>query len=310
MRYLQTLMPADQFYQRKNLHQALGATKPPEKITQEPFEGNDRHLRRLARLQPGEKANQDLWEYTQDLLYTHEIQSSLFAYLLPFFLEAWRDDLRGIDGQGVTIEYFYTVLADRHVFDLHLTAGQTAVVSEFMRQAIIEEIDGQRGLHFQGMNSKPFRWIRALTTHGVLLPDVDRLWKDWWALDTIGRAIAAVQYVSCLMYPENENPIFAPWTPNAGGGPPCLWDFEGHLYSHRWLEPNVDFLKQALTVQNASDVLDRAAKRLIGQPEHETAEALRGDFPLCVETIRARCDELPRLLQVIDQPSRPYTWTK
>jgi hypothetical protein len=160
------------------------------------------------------------------------------------------------------------------------------------------------------MNSKPFRWIGALTTHGVLLPDVDRIWKDWWTLETIGRAVAAVQYISCLMYLENENPIFAPWTPSAGGGPPSLWEFEGHLYSNRWLEPNVSFLRQTLTVQNVSEVLDRAVERLFGQPEHETAAAVRADFPPRLETVRARCDELPLLLQIIDQPSKPLHWTK
>src|SRR5216684_7716999 len=59
----------------------------------------------------------------------------------------------------------------------------------------------------------------ATSTVGVLLPDVDRLWGAWWSLNTFGRAIAAVQYISCLIYPENENPVFAPRTPNGGGGP-------------------------------------------------------------------------------------------
>ena len=59
------------------------------KVTQEAFEGNDRHLRRLLRIKPGERPDlQDLWEYLQDLRYT-EIQSTLLAYLLPFCLERW-----------------------------------------------------------------------------------------------------------------------------------------------------------------------------------------------------------------------------
>jgi len=36
---------------------------------QEAYEGNPKHLRRLARLRPGKKRwVRDLWEYTQDLL--------------------------------------------------------------------------------------------------------------------------------------------------------------------------------------------------------------------------------------------------
>ncbi len=285
------------------LHRALGATRPPEKITQEAFEGNDWHLRRLARLQPGEQADRnDLWEYIQDLRYT-DIQGSLLVYLLPFCLQAWRDDLRGIDGYGGLIEQFYPVLADRHIFDLHLTPKQSAVVSEFMQQAI------QRGLAFQGSKTKPYRWFRALTTYGVLRPDVHRLWTAWWALNTIGRAVAAVQYISCLMYPENENPVFAPWTPNNGGGPPCLWEYEGHLYAHRWLEPNVDFLRGTLTVQRVSEVLVEAVKRLVGQPEHAAAAAVQQDFPLCTETLESRCAELPQLLATIQQSSTQLSWS-
>jgi hypothetical protein len=42
--------------------------------------------------------------------------------------------------------------------------------------------------------------------------------------------------------------VFAPWTGDGRGGTPCLWEFNGHLYSHRWLEPNVEFLSRTLTV--------------------------------------------------------------
>jgi hypothetical protein len=134
-------MADDQSNNRIALHRALGVMQPPEKIKQTPFEGNDRHLRKLVRLKPGERADShDLAEYIQDLRY-EEIQSSLLAYLLPFCLEAWRDDLRGIYGYGGVIENFYPVLADRHIFDVQLNPRQTAAVSEFMRDAILEEID-------------------------------------------------------------------------------------------------------------------------------------------------------------------------
>jgi len=304
-------MPTDQVNQRIKLHHALGATRPPEKITQEAFEGNDRHLRRLVRLRPGERADaSDLWEYLHDLRNT-DIQGPLLVYLLPFCLQAWREDLRSIqDGYGGVIEYFYPVLADRHIFDLHLTPKQTAVVSEFMQQTILEEIDDQRGLAFQGSGTRPYRWVGALTTYGVILPDVERLWTAWWSLGTVGRAIAAVQYISCLMYPENENPVFVPWTPDRGGGPACLWDFEGHLYSHRWLEPNVNFLKGILTVQRVGEVLVQAVEHLVGQSEYEAAAAVRSDFPLCTGTLEARCAELPRLLETIQESSALLSWSK
>src|SRR3984893_17924391 len=110
----------------------------------------------------------------QDLRCT-DIQSSLLAYLLPFCLELWCEDLRGTsDKDGGFVEHLYPVLADRAIFDKHLTSKQSAAVSEFMRQTILEEVDDQLGLAYQGSKARPYRWIWALTTYGVLLSDVDR----------------------------------------------------------------------------------------------------------------------------------------
>jgi hypothetical protein len=294
---------------RTALRKTLGATRPPEKITQEPFEHNDGHLRRLVRLQAGERPDgNDLFDYMEDLRYT-EIQTSLFVYLLPVCLEMWRNDMRGVDTScaGV-VEHFYPVLADRHVFDVHLTTKQTAVVSDFMRRTILEEIGEQRGMAFQGSGARPYRWVGELTTYGVLLPDVELLWTAWWSLGTIGRAVAAIQYISCLMYAENENPVFAPWTPNGGGGPPCLWEFEGHLYSHRWLEPNVAFLRKALSLESVRRILSLAVAELAGQPEHSVATLALEDFPLCEATVVARCTKLPQLLETTNEAGGVFEW--
>lgn len=309
-RYLETRMTANPVDTRTALRQALEAVSPPEKITQEAFEHDDTHLRRLLRLQSGQRPEAgDLFAYMEDLLYT-KIQSSLLAYLLPVCLEVWCDDLRGIGiGYGGVMEHFYAVLADRRVLESHLTPKQTAAISDFMRQAILEEIDNQRGLAYQGSKARPCRWIGALTTYGVIFPDLERVWTAWWSLDTVGRAISAIQYISCLMYPENENPVFSPWTPDAGGGPPCLWEFEGHLYTHRWLEPNVSFLRKALNVRTVEKLLSRAIERLIDQPEHEAAAKVQADFPLCLATLEVRCAELPRLLGTRQEPGRLDEWS-
>jgi hypothetical protein len=292
------------------LRRAFARAVPPNGTRQEAFEHDDRHLRHLARLRPGDRLEvNDIWEYTQDLLYT-KIDGSLLAHVLPFCLDAWRENLRGTNsGYSGFVEHFYPVLADRHVLDEHLTPEQRAAVSEFMRESILDEIDDQRGLAFNGGMTRPYRWFGALTTHGVLLPDAEHLWADWWSLNTVGRAVAAVQYISCLMFADNENPIFAPWTPDRGGGPPVLWEFEGHLYKHRWLEANVDFLRRALTVEAVSNVLAHADECLVGQPEHSIAAEVLGDLPLCAETLAARCNELPRLLATAQGTGTPLEWS-
>jgi hypothetical protein len=284
-------------------------SKPPSHVTQEPFDSGPKHLGALARLRPGDRAQpNDLWEYTQDLLYSGEIQGALLTFLLPYCLEAWRDNLRGTHaGYGGFVEHFYPVLANKHVLDRYLTHAQTLAVSQFMRESILAEIDDQRGLAYEGMGARPYRWIRALTTHGVLLPDVSRLWMAWWSTDTVGRAVATVQYISCLMYEPNENPVFAAWTRDGGGGPPCLWELEGHLYENRWLEPNVQFLRENLNQETVEHALDRAVRYLAGQPEHELALEVQQDLPLCAETVVARCAQLPDILETTQ---RPLEWKR
>lgn len=274
---------------------ALRAPSAPA-ITQEACDGDRGHLHRLLLVERGGRAaSGDLWDYTQDVLYT-DVQGELLAYLLPVCLQAWHDDFRGLGDYGGFVENFYPMLADRGVFDSHLTPGQTAAVAAFLRQAILHEIDEQRGLAYAGMNARPYRWMRALTTYGVVLPDVADLWTAWWGLDTTGRAVAAVQYASALMYPDDANPIFAPWTCKEGGGPPTLWEFSGHLYAHRWQESNVAFLRRTLTVTSVSDLLERAAATLIGEPEHQAAARLLTDLPQRHAMLAARCRELPDLL--------------
>jgi hypothetical protein len=274
---------------------ALRASAPPA-ITQDAYDYDRGHLHRLVRLERGTPAVAgDLWDYTQDVCYT-EVQSDLLAYLLPICLQAWHDDLRGTSGYGGFVEHFYPMLANRGVFETRLTPIQTAVVSAFMRQTILDEIDDQYGLSYAGINARPYRWIWALTTHGVLLPDVGDLWTAWWALATPGRAVAALQYVSALMYADDANPIFAPWTCKEGGGPPNLWEFGGHLYAHRWQEPNVAFLRRTLTVSAVHDLLERAVVRLGGKPEHKAASRVLAELPDRRQMLAARCGELPDLL--------------
>lgn len=306
LRYLENVM-SSKTDSSALLHRVFGSAPP--KITQEPFDANAKHLRRLARLCPGEKAEaRDLWEYTQDLLYA-EIQGPLFTYLLPFCLEAWHEDLRGTSNEyGGFVEQFYPVLANPQVFERFLTPAQSTAVSDFMRGSILAEIDEQKGLAYAGSAVRPYRWITALTTHGVLFPDVALLWDAWWSGATIGRAVAAVQYLSCLMYEEDQNPIFSAWTPDRGGGPPSLWEFGGHLYTNRWLEPNVSFLKGALSARRVGDVLRRAVERLIDQPEHAKATEVLEDLPLCEETLTARCAALPILLGTTQEPGKLLDW--
>jgi len=76
-------------------------------------------------------------------------------------LELWYEDLRGTsDKYGGFVEHLYPVLVDRAIFDKHLTSPSRAQrFSEFMRQTVLDEVDDQLGLAYQGSKARPYRWI-------------------------------------------------------------------------------------------------------------------------------------------------------
>jgi hypothetical protein len=292
------------------LRRALGVASPPKEITQEDFDGGRDHLYRLARLRADEEANGlDLCEYMSDLLYT-EIQVPFFLFVLPFCLKAWSRGLRAGDLEYPGfVDEFYPVLAKRGIFERHLTPTQGEAVRGFMRASILDEIDAQNGLYFRGSGARPYRWIYAITTYGVIAPDIERIWTSWWSVETVGRAIATVQYISCLMYAKDGNPVFAPYSREEGGGPPSLWEFDGHLYENRWQQPNIDFLENLFRVPECvSEVLARAVNRLADQPEHEAAAKILADLPSRSRTLVDRCAMLPFFLATPGQTMDGSDW--
>jgi hypothetical protein len=214
-------------------------------------------------------------DYAHDLQY-EEVQKELLEYLLPACLAAWRADLLGEYREyGGFVEHFYPALA--RVTGSVLEPAAVWVVSAFMRAAILSEMDRQEGLSYAGMRARPYRWVAAFTTYGVLFQGLDELWADGFSGITAGRAIAAVQYLSCLIYEDRDNAVFAPWTLDAGGGPPVLWNYAGHLYEHRWLPENVAFLRQTLSPSWVVATLRRAVARLADLEEEAVAKRVLDD---------------------------------
>jgi hypothetical protein len=288
----------------------LGGRRPPSQISQRPFDYDDGHLRRLVRLDSEAKASAaDLADYALDMRY-EEVQKDLLLWVLPFCLRAWREDLRGEDASyGGVVEQLYPALVDSGVLDQTLTADQAAAVAAFMRDGLLSEIDSQVGLAFSGMNARPYRWVRALATYGVLHADIENLWEAWWRVDTRGRAVAVIQFVSCLAYGEHDNPVFAPWTREEGGGPPCLWEFAGHLYTHRWRDPNVEFLRRALEPAHVRKILGTAVRVLASEEGGERAREIMAGVESRESTLVQRCRELPRILAETREPGVLPSWS-
>jgi hypothetical protein len=293
------------------LIEALGSPRVPRAITQVPFDHDPAHYARLCALAPGELPRDlDLVDYCLDLTYQPVVQPDLFRFLLPVCLRAWRASLAAGGARGAFAENLYPALIRGKVLERLLDAPERAAVAAFMRGAVLALLDGQRGLQFRGSQRGPHHWVRTLNTYGVILPDLPALWDGWWALESVGGVVASLQYLSCLMYAETDNPVFAPWTPKHGGGPPVLWEYDGLLYEDRWLPGNVAFPEATLDVARVEARLRRGSERLQGEPEHAMACRLAEDFASRREVVASRCAELPGLLSIPSAPESTREWSR
>jgi hypothetical protein len=230
------------------------------------------------------------------------------AWVLPWFLEAWLDDLIGrSNAYAGAVEQLYPTLANARVLG-SLRADQRDAIAVFMRDGLLSEIDTQEGLSYSGSGARPYRWIAAHASYGVLFLGVEQLWKRLWAAETRGRAVAVVQYASCLIY-DDDNPVFASWAHDRGGGPPCLWEQAGHLYDEPWLEENVRYVRDFLKPARVIDSLRLAVTALAGQQEMPIAEQVLRGAQSRGEVLASRCDELPRLLAHTQSPHNLCEWT-
>lgn len=245
------------------LRRALGSPKSPKEITQEPYEGNPRHLRRLARgdWRTELPKSDDLFDYIEDINWCDVIQPDLFRYMLPVLLEMWRQDLmrETLSGDG-NVDWFYNGLACRgHVKNLLGDKAEQAA-GTFMRNAILDRIDNEQWLSHKARSVSPQVWISALASLGIIFPEIKALWQEWWSLETSGQARALLQYSSVLLY-EYDNPLFRLFAPD-DSGPPLLWEPEGEIYEKCWLPENVEFLRSVMTVDYVEDGVLRAVEKL------------------------------------------------
>jgi hypothetical protein len=277
---------------------AFGHPMMPSAITQEPFDYDASHYLRLCRCE-GNPDPIDLYSYADDLMY-QEIQADLFLFLLPVCLSAWQEDLMASHESKYAgfVEQFSAALAKHTGYHDLLSLRQRQAVSEFMWQAILDKIDMERELSFSGMHASPYSWINTIGTIGTVFPDIGNLWQEWWGCSTIGRACGVLQYASVLMYPEDRNPIFSPWTPHAGGGAPVPWETDGHIFDQSWLPENVEFLRDTLTPNYVRDSISVAALTLGNETGSSVPDLMIGDFNNAVTFVELRIEELIQYLSL------------
>jgi len=211
---------------------ALKCQQAPHQIWQRAFDYDPQHLYTLVKYTPYVPGSgimpsaSCLIDYSLDLKY-EEIQPDLFRCLFPLCLEAWHQHLFAsarVSQYSAFVEYFLDTLNARPFLQDLLDEQEYEIIVAFIRNSILDRLDQEPGILFSRESATVYVWFGELSAFAVIFPLLERLWNEWWSMKTPGHAMAVLQYISCLLYLKDENPIFAPWTPQDGGGPPELWE--------------------------------------------------------------------------------------
>jgi hypothetical protein len=265
---------------------------PPRAVWERQFDYCDDGLRNLARTPYEEIEPSDLWYYFHDLAYV-QLQPDLFDYLFPVCLMDWKSTLMNNEAcSHGDSELHYGLLRGR-IFEKMLTPQRRDEVVEFIRDCFAERLDMEQEFAQLRSQAPTYCWIHRFNSLGIVLPKIEPIWNVLWSLETPGRAIAAMQYCSGLMYFGGDNPLFDVWD----GISPDLWQHDAMIYNAGWNDDNLEFLSQTLTVDFVNDKVTAAVNRLKREPAGETARQLEDNLPDCQELIAERVRELPSLLR-------------
>lgn len=281
--------------------QVLGQPSPPKQITQQSFDYDSGHYKHLCRVNGAMPALNALSHYIDDMRYM-PLQPDLLRYLLPQCLKMWQEDLFSHGGTASvgTVEAFWAALSlhppeTTFLLEEELTAEEHKSVMHFMRDTLLTRMSQETQLHFAGSNASPYQWFYALGSFSSVFPALDSLWNEWWQLTTLGHAVCVLQYFSCLMYPNDTNPIFSPWTPDTGGGPPDLSENSTLVSEAGWRHENIAFLAETLTL-DAVYIKLQAAAAICAPFGAGLPERMLADWPRCRELVATQIAGLPKLL--------------
>jgi hypothetical protein len=287
-------------YTTQHIVDKLKVRDAPTQVWQEPYEHDGTAYERLCILNGHAPSGDDLYDYCMDLLYSpSKIQLDLFRYLLPICLSAWKDVLLGHAAREYAAfdEHFFPALVKRESLYKYLDVEELEVVQTFVVEAILERIREEKSLQHTGSRDKVYSWFRAVTDFAIVFSDLDKLWMRWWQLSFDGYAIAALEYLSCLMYEDDCNPIFGPWTTENGGGPPPLNESGCNFHQVGWRPENIDLLLSTLTPTYLERGMRMAVNRLEQFLEHRAVcTKMSTDWSAQLYLVEWRLKQLPELL--------------
>jgi hypothetical protein len=197
--------------------------------------------------------------------------------------------------EGSVAEFWGALNRRPGALDL-LSKKQRNAVERYFREGLLTAIDAGRRLRSAGANAACYRWFYDLGSFASVFPGLCHLWLEWWNLNSEGRAIGALQYLSCLMYENESNPLFAAWTPLKGGGPPGLWEDSMSYNKQRWDSENVRFLRSVLVPGELFSAINRCLERLTNPEDQRIALQMKDDLEHQLTLLERRIEQLPAIL--------------
>ena len=280
---------------RERCRAIFGNPAPPGSVWEGEFDNNDAALQELGRRD---------WRYIEagslnsyyilNLEYVEPLQPELFRYLFPICLAEWHRLLMS-DNEFVNVDNWYRALRRPYVFETMMTPEQGRDGRAFLVDSVLDRLDQERG--FKGTPAS-VSWIGALNELGGSVLLMESLWSRWWSIDSPGKAVSALTYLSGLIYIKGENPILEKWTPERGGGGPYL----SEMVLEGWLPENLDVLRQYLTPEKIQSIVKLSARRLCDEPEAALAARMAVDAQGRRDIITTQIDDLISVLTSRCQP--------
>ena len=273
----------------------LGKARKPDTVWQRQFDHDDDALRRLARADWDDVKANDLGAYFHDLAYV-ELQPDLFRHVFPACLHFWYGTLLQSKTDELYGGEFTFALARSEVMIKLMTDKERTRLNAFFIDGLLDRVDLERGFGKSHQDRSAHATIGRFNTLGLIAPIIPEIWRAWWAMTTPGQAVSAINYASGLIYLKGENPLFAAWTPEKGGGGPYLTEWDASIFDRAWLPANHAFLGQTLTPEYLIERLAAAAKRLKDEPEAAMARRIADDAAGRRDVIEIRIEDVLRNL--------------
>lgn len=240
-----------------------------------------------ARPESGELPVAALEEYCICLTHAERLDPALARFALPMCLDAWQRYLfEGTHGD-LAMLLFHRLAGHATKLEESMGATDVEVVRDFMRVSILSRLSTVTSLQVNAPGEMEV-WVDYLAGYGTVWADFSILLRDWCSVSTIGLAIAAIQYLSLLVYEDAEHPLFQRWADRLGGAAPLPWAGK----DVPWLRDNVSALQQMLQGTGARDWMARAVDRLKGHADESLARLILDDMDLQPYRVESRTRDL------------------